>query len=842
MYAEVVVNLSPLQSSFHYHIPPELEDRLAAGHLVTVPFGPRQTQGVVVGFVEEPAVEETRPITSLVDPEPVLTRPQLDLAHWLAHHYLAPLIDCLTLMLPPGLSKKADARYSLTEAAVEPNTPVQGSLLKLLDRRGPLRGRQIGRSFPPHLNWRNAAEALVRRGALARESVLDPPSVRPKTVRTVRLAVTPAQAHDAKPRLAKSETQKGQAKAKRLADILDFLIMEGEPVDVSWVYAETGGDLQDLKELAEGELVDLGEAEVWRDSLADSIFVPTEPPELTRDQDLAWSAIRAGMELLAAGEEIKPYLLHGVTGSGKTEIYMRAVDEALARRQQAIVLVPEIALTPQTIQRFGARFPGRLAVIHSRLSEGERYDTWRRARAGLIDIVIGARSALFLPLPRIGLIVLDEEHDQSYKQDPPVSNVYYHARDAAVEYARQLNAACILGSATPDLVSSYRAENELYQRLQMPRRIMGHRRRLDQQAAQFQVESRYQPESGEAQFIDLPPVEVTDMRQELRAGNRSMFSRALHGAMRDCLERAEQMILFLNRRGKASYVFCRDCGRVLKCRRCDMPFTYHSAGEQLICHHCGNRRDHPQRCPACGSDRIRHFGAGTQKVEEEVLRHFPGARTLRWDWDVTRKKGAHELILQHFANREADVLIGTQMIAKGLDLPLVTLVGVVSADVGLALPDYRAAERTFQVLTQVAGRAGRGLLGGRVVLQTYDPEHYVIRAAAGHDYESFYRQELKFRRELGYPPFRRLVRLTYRHPQLERAEVEANIVAGQLRYRIEQEARTSTDLIGPAPCFFSRVAGEYRWQIVLRGPDPESLVRRREPQGWRVEVDPDSTL
>ncbi len=441
--------------------------------------------------------------------------------------------------------------------------------------------------------------------------------MRPKTVRTVRLAVPPAVAEAARPRLQHSETSAGKAKAARLAEILDFLIMEGQPVEVAWVYAQTGCKLEDLKQLAEEELVDLGEAEVWRDPLAEAAFVPAEPPQLTPDQDQAWGAIRAGMERLAAGESVLPFLLHGVTGSGKTEIYLRAVGQALAQKQQAIVLVPEIALTPQTVRRFAARFPGRVAVLHSQLSPGERYDTWRRARAGLFDVAIGPRSALFLPLPAIGLVVLDEEHDEAYKQDAPVVRPYYHAREAAVEYARRLGAACILGSASPDLVSYYRAEGGIYQRLPLSRRIMGHRQQVEQQARRHNVSARYRSSgAGDAVYMDLPPVQVVDMRQELRAGNTSMFSRVLQQALSEGLARDEQAILFLNRRGAATYVFCRDCGHVLKCARCETPFTYHSAGEALICHQCNARRRPPQRCPACESDRIRHFGAGTQRVEE----------------------------------------------------------------------------------------------------------------------------------------------------------------------------------------------------------------------------------
>ncbi len=367
------------------------------------------------------------------------------------------------------------------------------------------------------------------------------------------------------------------------------------------------------------------------------------------------------------------------------------------------------------------------------------------------------------------------------------------------------------------------------------------------------ISSQYRPISEETEFIDLPPVEVVDMRTELQAGNRSIFSRALQAALIETLAQEQQAILFLNRRGSATYIFCRDCGYILKCPRCDLPLTFHIAGSkpginnritenQLSCHYCGYKRQLPINCPQCKSERIRQYGTGTEKVEAEVQSLFPKARTLRWDWETTRKKGAHDIILSHFVNHHADVLIGTQMIAKGLDLPLVTLVGVVLADVGLSLPDLRSAERTFQVLTQVAGRAGRSPLGGQVILQTFLPEHYVIQAASRHDYQAFYQQELEYRRELHYPPFSQLVRLEFRHRDPERAEDSANAMAGQIKGWLQEENRGETELVGPVPCFFSRIGGLYRWQLVLRGPNPASLLRGRALGDWRVEVNPPSLL
>jgi primosomal protein N' (replication factor Y) len=836
-YLEIAVNVPHVTEVFHYHLPARLEGRVGPGHLVEVPFGRQRVQGLVLQPVAEPAVPETRPVHALLDPQPVLTAAQLDLARELSRQTLASLASCINLMVPPGLNQLADTRYALALEGPPAKglTDLQAQLVKLLKRRGPLRGRQIDRALP-RLRWRRSAQSLVRRGILQSESVLSPPTVKPKVVRTVQLASPPAEARAALEGLGRAGSK---ALARRQA-ILRFLIEEPEEVDVAWVYAKSGGSLQDLRHLAERGLVRLGESQIWRDPLAGLEPVPAEPPTLTADQRSAWDAVRSGIDASIAGEAVMPFLLHGVTGSGKTEIYLRAVAEVLRRGRGAIILVPEIALTPQTVRRFVARFPGQVGLVHSRLSVGERYDTWRRARAGQLNVVIGPRSALFTPLPHLGLIVVDEAHDDSYFQNEPPPA--YHAREAAVAYARLAGAVCLCGSATPDVVTTYRADQGAWMRLRLPARILAHRDVLQAQQERIKGPSRYRPAGGQAESVDLPPVSVIDMREELKAGNRSIFSRSLQEALHAVLARGEQAILFLNRRGTATYVFCRDCGYALRCPRCDTSLTYHRPQEKLTCHHCGYRRNLPPKCPQCGSDRIRGYGTGTEKVESEVQKLLDGARTLRWDWETTRQKGAHDLILRHFSGHKADVLIGTQMLAKGLDLPLVTLVGVILADVGLNLPDYRAAERTFQVLAQVSGRAGRSPLGGQVILQTFQPEHYVIRAASRHDYEAFYREELGLRRNVGYPPFARLLRLEYRHHQAERAERQARALAGQLGRWLVEEGRRATELVGPTPCFYARLDGQYRWQILLRGPDPASVLLGRTLPEWRVTVNPPSLL
>ena len=833
MFVEVVINLPRLRGTFDYHLPSPLRGRVEPGHLVTAPFGHRSVQGIVVNLLERPSVPETRPIEELLDPEPVLTPYQLKLGRWIEGQTLAPLIECLTLMLPPGLSQRADSLYTLLDLNAEGTTKNQKRIIDLLTRRGPLRGRQISRALPRH-NWQSAANGLVKRGVLNQVSVLDPPRARAKHVRIARLAVSPQVARQTYDDLGLP----GRAAAGRRRAILETLIQEGEPLEVQWLYAECGAKLSDLRYLEERNLISLSESEVWRDPLESIDFVPSTPPRLTSDQANAWEVIQ-GMVRKAAAELVPPILLHGVTGSGKTELYLRAVSETLSLGRRAIVLVPEIALTPQTVRRFLARFPGQVGLLHSQLSDGERYDTWRRSRAGTLGVIVGPRSALFAPLPDIGLIVVDESHDESYKEQG--RSPRYHTREACLSYSQIIGATCILGSATPDIVSTYRAEHGELVRVRLPQRILGHRERIGRQAARLGVTTHYKPSEGDAEAIALPPVRVVDMRQELRAGNRSLFSRALQAALSEALQANQQAILFLNRRGTSTYVFCRDCGWVSRCPRCETSLTYHRAHERLMCHHCGYTRKSPTSCPNCRGQRVRHFGAGTQRIQAELEKTHPDVRTLRWDWDVTRTKGAHEIILSHFANHRADVLIGTQMIAKGLDLPLVTLVGVISADTGLNLPEYRASERTFQILTQVAGRAGRGLLGGRVILQTYQPEHFAIQAASKHDYNAFYDQELRNRHQLGYPPYRRLAKLVFRHI----SDLEAENQAKQMRVSLQRkqsQLELSAEIIGPTPCFFRKERGQYRWQILIRATDPARLIPEEIPEGWIVDIDPVTLL
>lgn len=919
MYAEIVINTA-VRSTFHYHIPPELDGQIQVGQLVQVAFGTAMQHGIVLTLPESSTVEQTKPILEVMDSRPVVTPQQIEISRWIAEHYLMPLGPCLWLWLPPGLANQHDLLVTLLSAEGQIFTPLEQKIVDLLKRRSPRRGYQLTSALVGE-EWRPVVDALAKIGVLKRENILAPPRVRPKMVRTVALAIHPdqiasvarhlgresrranlleviaaanddMQVEDAlriagvgKPVLAELEKDGlvtsnrdsreskddpitlslnipyesvdenliALRKGERFLKILRVLARENAPMDVSWLYAQADATLPDLKKLEEEGLILLGEEQTWRDSLANRDYVPTAAPALTSEQRVAWEKIEAKIKSWQwnpiptlpesdTGEVGMGavFLLHGVTGSGKTEIYLRAIELTLAQGRQIVYLVPEVALTPQSIRRVTARFPGRVAVVHGTVSQGERYDTWRRAREGLVQVVVGARSALFTPFPDVGLIILDEEHDESYKQDPDFSQLSYHARHVAEEMARNNNAVLILGDATPDLETSFRAHRGDIGLLQLPRRIMGHRTRILEQSEREGVLARYYPSSAEdALMIDLPPVEVVDMRSELKAGNISIFSRSLQDGIATVLERREQAMLFLNRRGKNTYVFCRDCGYVDNCPRCDVPLTYHQYDEMMRCHLCGYSSKPRTTCPACQSKRIKYFGAGTQQVEQELIRLFPMARVVRWDADTARTSGDHDGLLRRFIERKADVMIGTKMVAKGLDLPLVTLVGVVNADVGLGLPDFRSAERTFQVLTQVVGRAGRGLLGGKAIIQTYQPEHYVVQAAAEQDYGSFYEQEMIYRRELGYPPLRRMVRVVFQFPTEVKARTEAERAAAILQRRIETLQLTGTQIMGPAPCFFARINNVYRWHVILRGPNPVPALEGVEiGRGWYIDIDP----
>lgn len=480
------------------------------------------------------------------------------------------------------------------------------------------------------------------------------------------------------------------------------------------------------------------------------------------------------------GHDGKPVLLHGVTGSGKTEVYLHAMAYCLQNGNQAIMLVPEIALTPQTIALFTQRFPNQVAVLHSGLSEGERYDQWQKIYHGKVSIVIGARSAVFAPFDRIGLIILDEEHETTYKQTE--GSLKYHAREIALKRASYSHAVVVLGSATPALESYHSALNGHYQLAELPYRIKNY---------------------------PMPKISLVDMRKEFKEGNRTMFSRELYTALEETIAREEQAIVFLNRRGYASFVLCRECGRVLECPNCKVSLTYH-LGNRLKCHYCDYQQSMPSTCPNCGSHYLRQFGCGTQQVEQYIQEKFPQAITIRLDSDTTRRKGTHQRLLNRFKSGKANILIGTQMIAKGLDFPNVTLVGVLSADLTLNFPDFRSSERTFQLLTQVSGRAGRDVKLGRVVIQCYDPNHYALQSVVKQDYLAFYRQEISFRRALGYPPYGHVVRILIQGEEQQVKETAEKI------YSLLKQQVVDAEVFPPVPAPIVKIKGRFRWHILIK--------------------------
>ncbi len=807
-YAEVCVN-SPVaqRRTFSYAIPPGLS--VDVGQAVWVPFGEKLLQGIVLELSDFPAVAETREIASIIEPHTVLSPAHVLLAYWLSQYYLSSLFDAAALMLPPGFERKALTFISTSSIPddfdLSSLTREQGHALELLQRSDKISLRKLERDL-----GRKKAQAivaqLVRRGLVVRSYELESVKVKPKVELHLSLAVEAGEARQEAARLR-------EKRASKQAALLDFLAQQSQSVPLVEARQQAKCSKATLDALVQKSLVRVQQIEVRRVPFSSQDIDPSYPLTLTAAQKSAFSAIKSSLLETKSGTSPAIFLLHGVTGSGKTEVYLRALAEAVRLGKRGIVLVPEIALTPQTIERFAARFPNKVAVLHSQLSLGERFDEWQRIRNGAVDVVIGPRSAIFAPQPDLGLIVLDEEHEWTYKQHD--KSPRYHARDVAVKLAELTGTVVVLGSATPDVVTFYHAQRKDYRLLQLPERV---------------TPSENSP---------LPRVEVVDLRDELKSGNRSIFSRSLSRAITKAVAGEEQVMLFLNRRGASTFIQCRDCGLVLSCRRCEVALTYHLVENVLACHQCNYRIPVPQVCPRCSSRRIKFLGVGTQKLEQEAGHTFPQARLLRWDSDATRQKNSHQEILNKFRDHQADILIGTQVIAKGLDLPQVTLVGVVNADTGLNLPDFRAGERTFQLLSQVAGRAGRGPLGGRVIIQSYAPEHYAIQAAAKHDYALFYDKEIGYRRQLRNPPFSRLVSLVYTHTNDGLCQREAERMRRLLIEEKDSQGIADLSLIGPAPAFIHRLRGRFRWQLILRGSDPAAfLALIPVPQGWTVDIDP----
>ena len=801
-FAEVAVDapFGPGQT-FTYSVPPS--QHVGVGQLVGVPFGPRRLQGVVFALSDAPQVPDTRDLVSVDEDVPALTSTQLDLAAWMSGYYICSLFEAAQTMLPPGRRARLKAYFSALDGDVDTQSlpALQGRVLAYLHRRGEVAEARVVAAFGPGAS--GALRRLERKGLVARADRRSAPSVTHKMRRMVRLSA-------ARPEVELSN-------APRQSALLERLVASGGPMPLS--EANLGYGASAVKSLVKKGVVETYDVRVERDPLG-GLDLPTAPAvTMTMTQEKAAAEIRRASS--GARGARRRFLLEGVTGSGKTEVYLDAVRHCLQIGKRAIVLVPEIALTHQTVERFSSRFPGRVAVIHSGLTAGQRFDQWHRVREGRYGVVVGSRGAVFAPQPDLGLIVLDEEHEWTYKQHDAAPR--YHARDVALKLGELTGAPVILGSATPALETRHKALRGEIRPLLLPTRVSAGGRGGD----------------GASSPKAMARVQIVDMRRELREGHTGTFSRALADALGRSLEDGGQTILFLNRRGSASYLQCRGCGQDLKCRGCDTPTAYHRDIGLLLCHYCGARRKPPTQCPACMSYRLSYFGIGTKAVVDEVERLFPGTPILRWDRDAVTRPGQHMALLERFRSGEAPVLVGTQMIAKGLHFPGVTLVGVVLADVGLNAPDFRAGERAFQVLCQVAGRAGRGPRRGRVIVQTYRPENYAIRAAASQDSRRFFAREMAHRREQGNPPYAGLIRLMNVHTNAALCEREALRLAEQLGAERDASGHAEVEVLGPTPAYPSRLRGRYRWQILLRGPNPRVLLKDvRLPRAWTIDVDP----
>jgi primosomal protein N' (replication factor Y) len=797
--------------TYTYTLPEALDD-VEPGEPVLVAFGRRQALAVVLGETEAPPGIELKDVAARVRSDgALLPSLSLELARWIAAHYLAPPAIVVRAMLPPGMLEKLDLVAERLPAADSLElAPADRDLLDQLDR-GP---RPVRALVAPEgrAGLVRRLRALEERGALSLEWTLSAAGGGPRYER--RVTLTPS-GREAAAMLAAGERPSGRPLGPRqVAALAELLAGPAPDAPDPTVPAAEIGDRHGhatVAGLARRGLVDVEVRERPRRPLAARPpgVRGSRPPgaPLTAPQEAAVALARRAI----ADRDPTPLLLDGVTGGGKTAIYVEAIAASLEGGRPALVLVPEIALATPIVDRLRADLGARVALVHSGLSDGERADEWRRIRSGDVDIVAGTRLAVLAPLRDVGLVIVDEEHEAAYKSD---RTPRLQARDAAIRLGELAGAAVVLGSATPAVDSVGRARDGTYRRVGLPTRPTG----------------------------EPPAVEVVDLREELREGNRGLLSGRLTWALAALDPRAgEQAILVINRRGTASVVLCRDCGHVQACPECDRPLVYHQAGVTLRCHHCGRASPLASRCPNCASARIRYLGGGTERVEREVRERFPGLRVARLDRDVVERRGAAEKVLDGFAAGAVDVLVGTSLVAKGLDVPNVTLVGVVSADVSLNLPDERAAERTYQLLAQAVGRAGRGEKRGTAIIQSYQPEHPAILAVATDDAGAFYDAELELRRRFGSPPFGRLVKLTCAVADRAAAETTAHTLADDLRERA-RTAGSDVAVAGPAPAYIARRADRWRWNVVLRGSDPVALLGGSLDAPWSVDVDPESLL
>ena len=761
-YAQVIVDVPTMQTDqpYTYLVPDEWQAVIECGMRVEVPFGEgnRHIQGFVTALPTE--LEESKlslkSLIRVIDLAPVVNQELLQLADYMKDVTFSFKINCLQTMLPAAMKAAYQKKFVL------------------LDEDHPVKETYFSQSNEIDWDVIEAAGALTLFKRLREQSIVElrylvKEKVNKKMIRYVKSLVTTDNYFVFKEQL--------RPNALRQHQLLEQL--KTTPRETVTFYREKELLSTHLKTAEKNGWLSFEEVESYRDPFENHDFPKTLPWQLNTEQQQAVSRILAA----EAQGEATTFLLEGITGSGKTEVYLQSIAEILNKGKTAMMLVPEIALTPQMVQRFKSRFGKAVAVLHSGLSQGEKYDEWRKIERGEAQVVVGARSAVFAPLQKIGLIIIDEEHEATYKQE---DTPRYHARDLAIWRSQYHQCPVILGSATPSLESRARAQKKRYELLYLTQRAH--------------------------ENAQLPSVTIVDLKEEYAQKNTSTFSRLLQEKISNRLQQKEQIVLLLNRRGYSSFMMCRDCGYVLPCPNCDISLTLHMDVKKMRCHYCGHQEKIPKKCPDCQGEKIRYYGTGTQKVEEELQERFPSARILRMDVDTTRKKGAHEKILKAFEEQEADILLGTQMIAKGLDYPNITLVGVLNADTALNLPDFRSSERTFQLLTQVSGRAGRGAKPGEVIVQTFNPEHHSIVLAQAQDYEAFYQQEMILRHQSGYPPFYFTVKITISHPAEQVVAKKSYQIAEQLKNGLSPESR----ILGPTPSGIARIKNRYYYQIILK--------------------------
>ncbi|WP_207577968.1 primosomal protein N' [Listeria seeligeri] len=755
--AKVIVDVPAMQVDrpFDYFIPEDLEELIRPGMRVSVPFGNRKIQGFVTELGETEENPKLKGIDGVMDLAPVLNEELMELGDWLAEDTLSFRVSAYQAMLPAALRAKYEKYFLRLD---EENTELE----------------QLFEGYET-LDWKvaEARNLLKSLGKWVREGSVEVVyQVKNKTtnkkIRMINCLKSPHELME----LIENMPKNAKAQTRVLAF---FQVFEGTEISVAELKKQAEISEATIKKLAEQGIISIQEKIVSRDPYKHHHFEKSEALTLLPDQQTA-------CEKIIEAKKQETFLIHGVTGSGKTEIYLQTIKAKLKEGKEAIVLVPEISLTPQMVERFKSRFGSEVAVLHSALSSGEKYDEWRKIERKEARVVVGARSAVFAPFENLGIIIIDEEHEASYKQE---DNPRYHARDVAIWRAMKYQCPVVLGSATPSLESFARAKKGVYTLIELPSRVNDRA---------------------------MPDVNVVDMREELRKENRTEFSTELLEKIKDRIAKKEQTVLMLNRRGYSSFVMCRDCGYVVECPNCDISQTYHQASNKMKCHYCGHEEAVPKKCPSCEGEHIRYFGTGTQKVEESLTKLIPEARVIRMDVDTTRTKGAHEKLLRSFRNHEADILLGTQMIAKGLDFPDITLVGVLNADTMLHLPDFRASERTFQLLTQVSGRAGRHERTGEVVVQSYNPEHYSIEFAKKHDFIGFYHHEMQLRKMGAYPPFYYLTMINVSDENEMKAIRTIQEMVNFLRGKLGPEAV----ILGPVPSTIARIKNKYRYQCIIK--------------------------